>query len=57
MGVLTIPDTKSVNSITKEKMKNLPFRRPVVFDFKPDTDQKLINEAVDKAISKYLNRK
>lgn len=57
MGVLTIPNTKPVNSINKEKKKNLPFRRPVVFDFKPNTDQKLIDEAVDKAISRCLNRR
>lgn len=57
MDVATELNTKPINTLKDKKKKNLPMREPVVLNFKPDISQKLIDAAVDKAISRYLSRK
>lgn len=43
--------------VIDKKKKILPMREPVVLNFKPDINQKLIDAAVDKALAKRFSSK
>lgn len=57
MVVATELNTKPKKSLKDNRKKNLPMREPVVLDFKPSVSQKVIDAAVEKAISKYSSSK
>lgn len=57
MVVATDVTTKRINLLKDNKKKDLPMRKPVVLNFKPSVSQKLIDAAVEKAISKYSSTK
>ena len=57
MVVTTELNMKPENSLKDNRKKNLPMRKPVVLNFKPSVSQKVIDAAVEKAISKYSSSK